>query len=99
MDRNNKNSKNSKNSKPANNAKNNKSTSKRQSKPMKMNLDATNILLGVVIILVLYFVFFDKNHKLSLYNHRHKKEAFNNKNGVADDGKTTLVLFHAEWCG
>lgn len=98
MDRNNKVNKNSKNS-----GKNsNKSTKNNSKKVMGIKLDVTNILLIVVILLVIYFVFFD-NNKMSfpkLHGHRHKKEGFkNSENNVAVNGKTTLVLFHADWCG
>ena len=102
MDRNNKNSKN--NAKAKNSGKNSNKSSSRRSTPkvMGFKLDITNVLLLVVVGLVIYFVFFDKNKikfPRRLKGHSHKKEAFNNQGDVAVAGKTTLVLFHAEWCG
>ena len=98
MDRNNK-----ANNKAKNNSKNSNKSSAKKSVPsvMGVKLDITNILLLVVVGLVIYFVFFDKNKMKfpKLHGHRHKKEGFNNHGNVAVSGKSTLVLFHAEWCG
>ena len=78
-----------------------KSVRRNNSKFVGIEMNLTNILLFIVVCLVIYFVFFE-NNKMTfprLGGHRHKNEGFNNSNKIAVAGKSTLVLFHAEWCG